>query len=380
MPSRVMVWYWGTGGAGIRLTERLATALADLVGASGVALSCHADHPGLGRLRERGHPVSTVAGPAGHRRSADLALRVAPRLAHFWRHLRRYRPEAVFIPMNFALAWPFARLAQALGARLVYVVHDAEPHSGDFAPRWQRLTQRRLVAAADALIAPSAHTAAEVARLHPLAPPAIVLPLSALVAPRRYRPRQPPSGPVRLLFLGRLIAYKGLDQLAAALAPLAGRGDWTLTIAGTGPEDAVVRAAFAGMDQVDLSMLRHLAEDEIEALIDRHDVLVSPYRDASQSGAIPEALAAGMPCLVTPAGALPEQIGFGAAGWVAAENSAAGLRAAIEQMLDDPDGCGNGARSSAALELIGKDAGPKLRAALASMVPLGGQHRTQSGT
>jgi glycosyltransferase involved in cell wall biosynthesis len=357
-----MVWYWGTSGAGIRLSERMATALADLLGADHVAVSCHADHPGLQRLMERGHPVSTIAGPAGHQRRADLALHAAPRLLQFWRHLRRHRPQMVIVPMNFALAWPFARLARALGTRLVYMVHDAEPHSGDFAPRWQRLTQRRLVANADALIAPSTHTAAEIARLYPQAPPVTVLPLSALVAPRRDQPRQPPAGPVRLLFLGRLITYKGLDRLAEALAPLADRRDWTLTIAGAGPEEAAVRAAFGGMAQVDLSMLRHLAEAEIEVLIDRHDVLVSPYRDASQSGAIPEALAAGMPCLVTPVGGLPEQIGGGAAGWLARENSGPALRAAIEQMLTDRAGYPE--RSAAALQLAGHDPGTRLSDAL----------------
>jgi glycosyltransferase involved in cell wall biosynthesis len=362
-----MVWYWGTGGAGIRLTERMAGALAGLFGAGQVAVSCHADHPGLGRMAARGHPVETVAGPAGHRRRTALALHAAPRLARLWGHLRRHRPQAVIVPLNFALAWPFALLIRAFGARLVYMVHDARPHSGDFAPGWQWLTQRRLVGAAASLIAPSAHTAGEIARLFPGATPVTVLPLSTLVGPRRDQPRPPPAGPVRLLFLGRLIAYKGLDRLAEALAPLAGRHDWTLTIAGTGPEEAAVRAAFSAMPQVDLSLLRHLAEDEIEALIDRHDVLVSPYRDASQSGAIPEALAAGMPCLVTPVGALPEQIGFGAAGWVAAASSAGGIRAAIEQMLGERESYG--ARSAAALQLAAGDPAPGLRRALTCNEP-----------
>lgn len=357
-----MVWYWGTGGAGIRLTERIASALAGLFGAGQVAIFCHADHPGLGRMAARGHPVETVAGPAGHRRRTALVLHTPPRLLRLWRHLRRSRPQVVIVPLNFALAWPFALLVRVVGARLVYMVHDAEPHSGDFAPLWQRLTQRWLVAKADALIAPSAYTAAEIARLYPQAPPITVLALSALVAPRHDRPRPPPDGPVRMLFLGRLIAYKGLDLLAEALLPLAGRDDWSLTIAGAGPEKADVYAAFSGLAQVDLSMLRHLAEDEIEALIDRHDVLLSPYRDASQSGAIPEALAAGMPCLVTPVGALPEQIGYGAAGWMATENSAEGLRAAIEQMLSRRESFG--ARSAAALQLAAGDPAPGLRDAL----------------
>lgn len=358
-----MVWYWGTGGAGIRLTERMAGALAGLFGAEQVAVSCHADHPGLGRMATRGHPVEKVSGPAGHRRRAGIAFHAVPRFARLWTHLRRHRPQAVVVPLNFALAWPFSLLIRAFGARLVYVVHDARPHSGDFAPGWQWLTQRRLVAAAASLIAPSAYTAGEIAQLFPDATPVTVLPLSTLVVPRRDQPRPPPINPVRLLFLGRLIAYKGLDHLAEALAPLAGRDDWTLTIAGIGPQEAAVRAAFSAMPQVDLSMLRHLEEDEIEALIDSHDLLISPYRDASQSGSIPEALAAGMPCLVTPVGALPEQIGFGAAGWVAAENSAEGLGAAIDRALRERDGYV--ARSAAAIELSTSAPEARLRKALA---------------
>lgn len=359
---RVMIWYWGTGGAGIRLTDRVAAALASVIGAGNVAVSCHAGNAWRDRLAARGHPVSMVAGAAGQDRRVALALQAAPRLLALRRQLRRHRPDAILIPMNFALAWPLALLPRMMGIPLVYMAHDAEPHSGDFAPRLQRLTQDRLVRAASSLIAPSSHTARRLAQIHPKAPPATVLPLASLLAPRRAEPRPAPDGPVRLLFLGRLIAYKGLTLLAEALGAFRDRKDWTLTIAGAGPEERGVRAAFAGWPQVDLSMLRRLDEEEIEALVDRHDVLVSPYLDASQSGAVPEALAAGMPCLVTPVGGLAEQIGQGRAGWIAAGASVDGLRAAIGQVLADR--AGHAPRSAAALTLVGRGAPDLLAAAI----------------
>jgi glycosyltransferase involved in cell wall biosynthesis len=88
------------------------------------------------------------------------------------------------------------------------------------------------------------------------------------------------------------------------------------------------------MGTVDLTRLRHFEETEIDALIDSHDIMICPYRDASQSGSVAEALYAAMPCLVTPSGGLPEQIGHGAAGWIAAAATPDAIASAIADCLD----------------------------------------------
>lgn len=356
---RVMIWFWGAGGAGTRLTERIAAALSDEMGSANVTVCCHADNVWRSRLVERGHPVTVVKGAAGYNRKLAHLFGALPRFWRLLQHLRQHRPNAVIIPINFALAWPFALLPHVKGIPIIYMLHDAVPHVGDFAPRLQRYTQKRLVQVSRHMIAPSVFTENEIQRLFTPAPPTTLLPLSALVERRRNRPRSAAGRPLRMLFLGRLIAYKGLHLLAEALAPLADRADWSLTIAGAGPEEAAVKGAFDGFRQVDLSMMRLLEEDEVESLIDSHDVLVCPYIDASQSGAIPEALADGMPCIVTPAGALAEQIGGGRAGWVAADCSVSALRNQFLEVLDS--GAAYEARSAGALGLVTQgQAGPIL--------------------
>ncbi|MFA6964007.1 glycosyltransferase family 4 protein [Bosea sp. (in: a-proteobacteria)] len=344
------IWYWGTGGAGSRVMMRIADRLADAYGASQTALLMHGDSDFLDAARGSGHPVFTVGGAAGHRAKAALLLAAPWRAVQLVRALVRHRPRIVIIPMNFALACPLALLVRGLGIRLIYLVHDAEPHSGDFAPKYQRMTQRWLIGQARSVVAMSHNVAARVRELHPglRAGQIDVVPLHMLARAPRCDGRPNPDGPLRFLFMGRLLRYKGLDLLAQALSRMSQHTDWRLTIAGDGPERGQVLAWFGTMPQVDLTRLRPFEEAEIEDLIDSHDIMICPYRDASQSGSVAEALYAGMPSLVTPSGGLAEQIGHGAAGWIAPSATPEAIAATIEDCLEHRDGYAARSASTAA--------------------------------
>jgi glycosyltransferase involved in cell wall biosynthesis len=107
----------------------------------------------------------------------------------------------------------------------------------------------------------------------------------------------------RLLCFGRLLPYKGLDLLAAALSQVQGID---VRIAGNGPESAALNAlrAIPGVAVEN----RWVAEDEIAPLLAWCDAVVLPYREASQSGVAAIALAAGKPVIATSAGGLREQL------------------------------------------------------------------------
>jgi len=177
-----------------------------------------------------------------------------------------------------------------------------------------------------------------------------VIPLSAHDVAHQNKPKLAPRGDVSLLFLGRVLKYKGLLMLADALEAFRNRPGWRLTIAGVGPDTASIAARFRSFSQVDLSRLRVLDEAEVDALLEEHDVLICPYLEASQSGVISEALYNGMPSVVTPVGGLPEQIGFGKAGWITPSITAEGLQQVLALLLDDPTSIAQA--SAGALEMV----------------------------
>jgi glycosyltransferase involved in cell wall biosynthesis len=134
----------------------------------------------------------------------------------------------------------------------------------------------------------------------------------------------------RLLFLGRIHAYKGLSLLLESLDLLAARGmAFALTIAGSG--DLAPYAA-ALENRHDITILNDWIDDAtVMRLLRENDILALPYLEASQSGVAIDAQWAAMPAIATPVGALPQQFAHGKdaliCGAVTAEAFAESLRA-----------------------------------------------------
>jgi glycosyltransferase involved in cell wall biosynthesis len=139
------------------------------------------------------------------------------------------------------------------------------------------------------------------------------------------------GGAVRLLCFGRLLPYKGLDLLASAMRQLGTQAEWELRVVGSGPESAELSSlrALPGV-----TVENHwVPEDEIGALIAWADVLVLPYREASQSGIAPAALAAGRFVVSTRVGGLIEQLGNEDLATLC-EPDAASLAAVLRELID----------------------------------------------
>jgi glycosyltransferase involved in cell wall biosynthesis len=307
------------------------------VGRENIAFSLHAQHPWLDKAHEISADVDIVDGVVGREGGVQLLTSLLPRLLQLRRQIRRFRPDVIIVSMNFAQAMPLSFSLAATGSRLLYVVHDAVPHPGDYMPRVQKITQRGLIACARQLVFLSAYVGENIRRTLPRRHRnnMAVLNLTKQALANRTEPRTlRENEPLRFLFLGRLLQYKGLDILAEALERLQHRNDWRLTIAGNGDERAFVLKHFRQFPQVDLSHMRWLLEAEVDTLIAEHDVIVCPYTEASQSGVLPEAFSIGIPAVVTPVGALPEQIGFGRAGWLASTATPGDLAVAMEAALD----------------------------------------------
>lgn len=117
------------------------------------------------------------------------------------------------------------------------------------------------------------------------------------------------DAPVALLSVATLTPRKGHDVLVAALARLA-HLPWHLTLAGSvtmhPPTTAAVRAAFDAHGLADrVTFAGDLDEAALRAAYDAADVFVLPTRHEGYGMAIAEAVAAGLPVVATPTGAIP---------------------------------------------------------------------------
>jgi len=330
MRRRFLVWYWSsTGGGGSQFAINLSKRLAMRFGPGSVRLSLHADDPSLPRASAE-PAFETLAARVTTSRGRPLATMLA--LGESRRLLQAHARDCdvVIVPMNFASAAP---LALALRQPLVYFAHDPAPHPGDYAMLAQRATQKLLLSRASRVVALSRYCSRELARLGVAEAKLTTAPLSAVYEPQASaKIRQ--SGPMRLLFAGRMIAYKGLDLLAAALPSLGGLDNWRLTVAGAGPAlDAALQRQLSGFG-VEV-FPEWMSEARLNNLIADSDVLLAPYRSATQSGVIAQALACGRPSIVTPIGALPEQIGEGAGGWISRSADPVAVGDILVQALKD---------------------------------------------
>jgi glycosyltransferase involved in cell wall biosynthesis len=341
MPSnqkRVVLHYWGRRGGGSLLTFLLAQYLTDSQAPTEIILSLTKQNDDIKAFEASGLPLLVIDRP-----SLSSVWRTAwflpSQLAKHANALASLKPDAVIMTMNSPFAWPFIRVLQRRGLKVIYVAHDAEPHPGDYAATWQRVTQDLLIKGADRVVTLSSNVLRRLTERIPSSSGKMsMIPLEAVYPTKRslLPDRQSADEPVRLLFYGRLLPYKGLDLLAQALNPLKNDPRWRLTLAGSGPLEPEMRRAFARWPQVDLE-LGWISNDQTAELFSRHHLLLCPYKEASQSGVIAEALSWAMPSLVMPAGALPEQIGHGAAGIIARTGDAEGFRNALVSVLDQPD-------------------------------------------
>ena len=342
MSRRILVWFWSGGGGGSQFAVRLTHRLGLMFGRDLVALSMRAADPTVQSARELGLILKTADIVAARERP----LATAANLAEGARVLAAHAADAdiVIAAMNFSIA---SALSLTLAKPLVYCAHDPRPHIGDYAARAQRMTQGFMMRRAAAVVALSRYAGDELAERPNLAQKLRVAPLASVFEPRPAPVSE--SAPVRLLLAGRMIAYKGLDLLAAALERIASRDDWRLTIAGHGPALTDEVLARFSHRQIEAVRTEWLSDDELDHLIAGCDVLLAPYIEASQSGVVAQALARGKPCVVTPVGALPEQVGGGRAGWIADSATPDAFARALTQALDDH--AARAAKSAEAIQL-----------------------------
>jgi len=146
----------------------------------------------------------------------------------------------------------------------------------------------------------------------------------------------PPSGTLRVGFVGRLIAHKGVDVLLEAVA---GDDRMRVELFGAGPESNRLAALAARLGMADrVTFHGHVEEAAMPDTYRRFDVLAVPSVPMpgwlEQFGrVVVEAQASGIPVVASASGALPDVVGED--GLLVPPRDARALRAALARLLDE---------------------------------------------
>ena len=134
--------------------------------------------------------------------------------------------------------------------------------------------------------------------------------------------------------VGALIPIKGQALAIEALTSLP--GDIQLALAGTGPDEALLRARAAAHGVASrVHFLGAVSHEVLPALLSAADVMVLPSEREGLANAWIEALACGTPLVIPPVGGAPEVVDQPAAGRLA-ERSPAAIAAAVADLLAAP--------------------------------------------
>jgi glycosyltransferase involved in cell wall biosynthesis len=159
--------------------------------------------------------------------------------------------------------------------------------------------------------------------------------------------------PLRLLFFGRILQYKGLGHLLRAQRMLRERGvEVDLVVAGSGSLEDVA-GLLDGLSGVEVHN-HWLSNQEVASFMAEADAVVLPYIEASQSGVAATAFAAGRPVVATPVGGLVQQVSHDRTGLLAKDMTVEALADAIQTFASDAnlfDLCAAGAFAHALNDL-----------------------------
>lgn len=331
--SRILFLYWGRRGTSRLVREIMRAAVRDPRLDPYLSLSLdNPDYPDFEAFSSRMIPVRTFSGSVG----ALARLWTIPGLRRrIATQIRDLRIDTVVNLMPHVWSPLVSSAIRSAGARYFPVCHDAGRHPGDKTGRVLGWIERDF-AHADGIITMSRYVRerlierglAQSERIGAaFLPDFYDEPRAALAPPTMNQP-------FRLLVIGRLQAYKGLNLLADAMEHLsAARVPVILTLRGEGdPGEAGTRLRALGAQ---IHAVWQSDQDITDAL-DTHHLVINSHVEASQSGVVPLALGRGVPVIVTPVGGLPEQVQHGVTGFVARATTGEALAEAIETIVQSP--------------------------------------------
>ena len=334
---KVLFLYWGRRGALSQFTLQLMMAAMAMPGlAPSLSLSRQNEAFKLfDRFGDRLLPVDTFSIAPGALFDAWRLPAIKDGIA---RYVRDANIESAITLMPHVWSGSITPVFREAGIPYTTILHDFRPHPGDWKTALAHRALMRDVIRADRVVTLSDTVADRLA-------------VSGLVAPERITslfhpellfgrapswPKSPrPGEPLKLLFLGRILPYKGLPLFVDAIEQL--------KAVGIAVEPAVYGQGSLGREARRLKALgatvvnRWLDEDEIRMALQECHAVVLSHVEASQSGIAAAALGAGVPVVITPVGGLIEQVRDGREGFVAKDVTAPAIAAAIRRLTENPE-------------------------------------------
>lgn len=274
--------------------------------------------------------------------NARNAVRDVVRTYRAARHADVVHVQTALMPaLPLIRALSLCAAARLGGAAVLCHVHSGRVNSGQaeaFTPSPVIRALLRMLSVTDGVLTVSRAGSAALAPLVGSTPVDVV---DNAVDVAAFLPAELAGDPPTLLYVGTLSRRKGLTDLVEALRLLEQRGPlpYRLLVVGGSAEvgedeaqelrDALVQAGKAD------ALLGSLSSEQVQAHLQAADVFVLPSHWEGQPIAILEAMASGLPVVVTSVGANPDVVRDGIDGLVVPPHCPEALAEALERLLSD---------------------------------------------
>lgn len=331
---RVMFTYWGRRGLSRFVLDVACAALASKNVSATISVSRQNElFADFNQLGDGIVPVDTFASNVG---ALLQAWRLPIIRRQLLRHIAATRTEVIIELMPHVWSSFIAPAIKAAGVRYVTIVHDASSHPGDYrSAAVERLTRRSL-RQADIILTLSGTVAGRINAMR-MVPHSRIFPLfhPDLDFGGRRAPTAPrPGEPLRLVFFGRIMPYKGLPLFLDMVEELRDQG---IAVEAGVFGEGELGASAARLPTLGIQVInRWLTEAEIAEILPRYHAIVLSHIEASQSGVAAVAFGAGLPIIATPVGGIIEQVDDEVTGVLAARADSMALADAAKRLLFDP--------------------------------------------